>query len=63
MSAGRGNIDTAVPGRFSTTETLDIGKDLGAPVSAAYREEAPFAFTGQIQEVTIEISPTQPHKK
>ena len=55
-----GEISNAVIGRFSATETLDIGMDLGAVVSHAYHDEAPFAFTGQIKEVAIEISPTQP---
>jgi arylsulfatase len=44
-----------VVGRFSATETLDIGMDLGATVSAAYREKAPFAFTGTIRDVSIEL--------
>jgi hypothetical protein len=29
-------------------------------VSHAYHDAAPFAFTGQIKEVAIEVSPTQP---
>jgi arylsulfatase len=57
---GQGEIPNVVIGRFSATETLDIGMDLGAVVSHAYHHESPFAFTGQIKEVTIEISPTQP---
>jgi len=57
---GEGEIENVVPGRFSATETLDIGKDLGATVSAKYREQAPFAFTGKIKQVAIEIAPTQP---
>ena len=57
---GNGEIPNVVIGRFSATETLDIGMDLGAVVSHAYHDEAPFAFTGQIKEVAIEISPTQP---
>jgi hypothetical protein len=47
-------------GRFSATETLDIGMDLGAVVSHTYHDAAPFAFTGQIEEVAVEVSPTQP---
>jgi arylsulfatase len=54
---GSGMIENAVVGRFSATETLDIGVDLGATVSAAYREKAPFAFTGTIKDVTIELKP------
>jgi arylsulfatase len=52
---GEGDIANAVPGRFSATETMDIGTDLGASVSAAYREKAPFAFTGTIKNVTVEL--------
>ncbi|MBB4199803.1 arylsulfatase [Rhodoblastus sphagnicola] len=35
------------------TETLDIGKDLGSPVSPDY--ESPFAFTGKIEKVELEL--------
>jgi arylsulfatase A-like enzyme len=34
-------------------ETMDIGRDTGTPVSAAY--SVPFAFTGQIEKVTLEL--------
>jgi arylsulfatase len=57
---GAGMIDNAVVGRFSATETLDIGMDLGAAVSAAYREKAPFAFTGTIRDVSIQLKEAQP---
>jgi hypothetical protein len=60
---GEGNVANAVPGRFSATETLDIGMDLGAPVSSAYRERAPFAFTGRVKSVEIEVAPSQPLKQ
>jgi arylsulfatase len=52
---GSGMIENAVVGRFSATETLDIGMDLGSTVSAAYREKAPFAFTGTIKDVSIQL--------
>jgi arylsulfatase A-like enzyme len=35
------------------SETLDIGSDTGTPVSDAY--SVPFAFTGQIEKVTLEL--------
>jgi arylsulfatase len=35
------------------TETLDIGKDLGSPVSSDY--EAPFAFAGKIEKVELDL--------
>lgn len=59
-SVGKGEVKNAAPARFSATETMDIGKDLGATVSPAYREKAPFAFTGEIDRVTIQVAPTQP---
>ena len=37
----------------SITETFDLGKDSGSPVSAAY--EAPFAFTGKVDKVTLDL--------
>jgi arylsulfatase len=57
---GSGMIENAVIGRFSATETLDIGMDLGATVSASYREKAPFAFTGDIKDVRIQLKQLQP---
>lgn len=52
---GSGEIAQVVPSRYSATETLDIGMDLGATVSPVYREEAPFAFTGSIEQVSVEL--------
>jgi arylsulfatase len=51
---GSGKIDKVVPGRYSATETLDIGKDLGAPVSEHYK--SPFEFTGKIDHVQIDLN-------
>ena len=34
-------------------ETLDIGSDLGTPVSPDYT--SPFRFTGTIEKVTVEL--------
>jgi arylsulfatase A-like enzyme len=59
-AVGRGDIENAVVGRFSATETLDIGEDLGSAASPAYREKTPFAFTGTIKSVEIDVAPTQP---
>ena len=53
--AGEGKIENVVPARFSATETMDIGMDLGATVSEDYHKQAPFAFTGQIDNVTVEV--------
>jgi len=37
----------------SYSETLDVGKDLGTPVSRAY--QSPFAFNGDIDTVTLDV--------
>ncbi|WP_417700315.1 arylsulfatase [Pseudophaeobacter sp.] len=50
-----GHVEKVVPSRYSATETLDIGMDLGATVTPGYREDAPFAFTGTIKQVTVEL--------
>ncbi|HMK88838.1 MAG TPA: sulfatase-like hydrolase/transferase [Methylocystis sp.] len=41
--------------RSAGTETLDIGKDLGSPVSSDY--ESPFAFTGKVEKVEVDVQP------
>ena len=42
--------------RMSLDETLDIGEDTGTPVSEEY--QVPFAFTGKIEKVTIDLGTT-----
>jgi arylsulfatase len=37
----------------SINETFDVGRDSGSPVSKSY--ESPFAFTGKVKSVTIEL--------
>ncbi|QDV18755.1 Arylsulfatase [Gimesia panareensis] len=49
----RGEVPHVVPARFSATETLDIGADLGSTVSEDYT--APHAFSGKIEKVNIEL--------
>jgi arylsulfatase A-like enzyme len=51
--SGRLRIGKTVPYLFSIHETLDVGIDLGGPVTAAYAAETP--FDGAIRDVTIEI--------
>lgn len=50
-----GKIDMVPPVRYSATETLDIGMDLGSFVSPSYHDKAPFAFNGQIETVEFEL--------
>ncbi len=35
QSVGKGEVENVAPARFSETETMDIGMDLGATVTAA----------------------------
>ena len=51
-----GKISKVPPSRYSATETLDIGMDLGAVVSRSYHEKAPYAFNGQIRKVAFELN-------
>ena len=53
--AATGEVTMVVPARYSATETLDIGMDLGSTVSRAYEKEAPFPFSGTINKVTVEL--------
>jgi len=48
-----------VPVRYSATETLDIGMDLGEAVSTQYA--GPNPFTGKLKRVKFEILPTERH--
>jgi arylsulfatase len=48
-----GELKNVVPSRFSATETLDIGSDLGSTVSESY--VAPHAFSGKIKRVDIKL--------
>ncbi len=45
-------MGATVPGRFGI-DTFGIGEDSGQPVTHEY--EAPFRFTGAIQQVVVEI--------
>jgi arylsulfatase len=54
---GEGKFAHVVPVRYSATETLDLGIDLGEPVSTQY--QGPFPFTGKLKRVKFEVLPTQ----
>jgi len=51
---GQGRVEKSIPNRFTLDETLDIGFDTGTPVTEAY--EMPFAFTGKLDEVAIDLN-------
>lgn len=49
---GEARIEKTVPGRFGI-DTFGVGMDTGSPVSNTYKP--PFAFTGTIEEVRVEL--------
>jgi arylsulfatase len=46
-------VPATVPAAFTATESFDIGRDLGSPVSLAYEETRPFPFDGAIHRVQV----------
>ncbi|MEH2366963.1 arylsulfatase [Nostoc sp.] len=48
-----GRIDKTVGYRFGLDETFDVGQDTGTPAVDTY--QTPFAFTGNLQQVTLEL--------
>jgi len=53
----KGTVPRTLPFRYSLDETLDVGSDEGTPVTEAYA--SPFAFNGELRELTIALSPVQ----
>jgi hypothetical protein len=50
-----GRLERTIPVAISLGEGLDIGMDVGSPVDFTY--QLPFAFTGTIEKVEIELRP------
>ena len=42
---------------FTTYAGMDIGRDNGGVVDLAYEKKAPYAFTGTIKNVVIDLNP------
>ena len=51
-----GTVKRTVPGAFSASETLNVGIDLGSPVSLEYFDRRPFPFDGTIHAMTVELT-------
>jgi arylsulfatase len=49
----KGLVPISVPLLFTANDCLDIGTDLGSPVSLDYFDSAPFAFNGKIEEMKV----------
>ena len=50
-----GRLERTIPIQFSLGEGLDIGMDIGSAIDFTY--QLPFAFTGKIEQVTVELEP------
>src|SRR5208282_1276304 len=48
-----GTVPISAPLLFTANDCLDIGTDLGSPVSLDYYDKAPFAFNGKIEQVQV----------
>lgn len=53
QQVGQGRIERSVPAAHTASETFDVGKDLGSPVSLDYYDRAPFRFNGKIEKIDI----------
>jgi arylsulfatase len=49
----RGQVPISAPLLFTANDCLDIGTDLGSPVSLDYYDRAPFPFNGKIAQVVV----------
>ena len=56
---GEGRIEETIPFYFSFDETLDVGVDLGTPVSEDY-PAIDNAFTGTVRTVRIDLGEQSP---
>jgi len=53
---GRVELVRTVPLAFTASETLDVGVDLGSPVSLSYESRRPFQFDGRIERVRVSLT-------
>src|SRR3984957_11892312 len=53
QQVAKGQVPVSAPVMFTANDCLDIGTDLGSPVSVDYFEKAPFAFNGKIAQVKV----------
>ena len=51
----RTTVGRTVPAAFTASETLDVGVDLGSPVSLVYFDRRPFRFSGKIDKVEVDL--------
>jgi arylsulfatase len=56
-AAGGGRLDHTVPIAFTSYSGMDIGRDNGLVVDLAYEAKAPYAFTGELEQVVFDLHP------
>jgi hypothetical protein len=56
----QGQVPMTAPLGFTANDCLDIGSDLGSPVSLDYFDKAPFAFNGTMGTTTIKYPIASP---
>lgn len=54
---GEGLIPRTVPVAFTSYGGMDIGRDNGLPVDLAYKDKAPYPFTGTVRTVVFDLKP------
>jgi len=52
----KGRVPVSAPVGFTANDCLDIGTDLGSPVSVDYFDRAPFTFNGAIDRVLVKYT-------
>jgi arylsulfatase len=60
-TVAEGRLERSVPIQFAIFEGLDVGMDNGSAVDFTYT--LPFAFTGKVERVEIEVFPQAPAKQ
>ncbi|MFV0493617.1 arylsulfatase [Mycobacterium sp.] len=57
---GEGELPQTVSLAFTSYAGLDVGRDNGLVVDREYEDKAPYAFTGVVEEVVIDLAPVAP---
>ncbi len=52
----KGLVPISAPLGFTANDCLDVGTDLGSPVSTDYYDKAPFKFNGKIEQVRVKYT-------
>jgi arylsulfatase len=55
QEAASATLTRTVPAGFTSSESLDVGLDLGSTVADAYFDRRPFSFSGTIHGVNVRL--------